>query len=103
MSVFARLLARFRTALGFLALGLFLVAEAHAFGVLRPFDNVDHAWIFSGESLVPLQFRLLAYHLGAGDFRSLEVLLPLAFLTSLGGYALAAWGARKLRLPADNA
>ena len=73
-------MAILRRIIGFLALGLFVVGEVHAFWVLRPMHDLDHALIvFGDDSLVPLQFRLASYRAGAGAFEDPGFLIPSAF------------------------
>ena len=58
-----------RRAFGVLAWALFIAGELHAFWVLHPLSNLDHAWmVFADDSIVPFQFRLASYRAGAGDF-----------------------------------
>lgn len=81
-----RLLCRI---IGFLTLGLFLVAEAHALWVLRPMSQLGEALIvFGDDALVPFQLRLASYCAGALDFANSGFLLPAAFGLSLGVWLL---------------
>ena len=73
----------------FLAMGIFIVGEVHAYVVLQPFSNIDHALIFSMDSVVPMQFRLMAYRMGGGQFGDPGVLLPLAGFFVVGIFALS--------------
>ena len=85
-----------RRAFGVLAWALFIAGELHAFWVLRPLRNLDHAWIvFADDSIVPFQFRLASYRAGAGAFGDPGCLLPAAFGLALAGYLVLRRAAKK--------
>jgi|GEM_PF-6599055 len=75
-----------RRAFGVLALALFIAGELHAFWVLHPMTNIDHAWIVADDSIVPFQFRLASYRVGAGAFGDPGFLIPAAFGLALAVY-----------------
>jgi hypothetical protein len=74
--------------LGTLSFALFLAAEIHAWGVVTPkgilCENPDFGVMWHMDSMVPMQFRLMSYRAGGGEFRNLGFLLPSAALFVLG-------------------
>ena len=76
-----------RRVFAILAWVLFITGELHAFWVLRPMSNLDHAlMVFGDGSIVPFQFRLASYRAGAGAFGDPGFLLPVAFGLTLAVY-----------------
>ena len=92
-----KILGLARRGLGFLALVWFLAGELHAFWVLRQFDNANHAVMFWIDSIIPMQFRLMAYRAGAGCYQDPGFLLPAGFMM-----LLILWLAWRKALPADR-
>jgi len=80
-----------------LAWALFIAGELHAFWVLRPWSNLDHAWmVFADDSIVPFQFRLASYRAGAGDFGDPGVLIPASFGLAMAGYLVLRRASKKV-------
>lgn len=76
-----------RRVFAILAWVIFITGELHAFWVLRPMSNLDHAlMVFGDGSIVPFQFRLASYRAGAGAFGDPGFLFPAAFGLTLAVY-----------------
>ena len=109
----AKILNSIGITLGVMDFALFLAAEIHAWWVISPTgilcENPDFGVMWHQDSMVPMQFRLMSYRAGAGDFRDWGFLLPAAALIALGSILLIGMGANYLeealekrkRLPQD--
>lgn len=75
---------------------LFIAGELHACWVLRPWSNLDHAWmVFGNDSIVPYQFRLASYRAGAGALGDPGFLIPASFGVALAGYLVLRRASKK--------
>lgn len=86
-----------RRTFGVLAWVLFIAGELHAFWVLRPMSNIDHAWIaFADDSIVPFQFRLASYRARVVAFGDPGFLIPAALGLSLAVYLVMRKASKKV-------